>query len=184
MSRSFDHRTRCKSLSLVSSCADFLGDRGEIADEDDERTMIDLLVDQIEFADTFIFNKVSSTSEADLEAARKVVQSLNSGAVVYETDYSQLPLNDVLGTGRFDFPRAHERPLWYKGLKRFEDHVPGTIEYGIRSFVFRARRPFDMKKFNRLVNEEWPGVVRAKGFFWVSARPDFIGQLSMAGSAV
>ena len=174
------------SASLCSNfiSKDFLRDRGETAGEDDERTLADLLVDQIEFADTIVLNKVSSTKKDDLDSARKIIRSLNAGAVLYETDYSRLPLKSVLGTGRFDFEKAHQHPLWYKELNDFKQHVPETLEYGIRSFVYRARQPFDPAKLSAFIDEPWPGVVRAKGYFWLATRPDLIGELSMAGSSV
>eukprot|EP00177_Eucheuma_denticulatum_P005576 GFKZ01010135.1.p1 GENE.GFKZ01010135.1~~GFKZ01010135.1.p1 ORF type:complete len:462 (+),score=87.80 GFKZ01010135.1:85-1386(+) len=174
------------SASLFNnySSTDFLRDRGETAGEDDERTLADLLVDQIEFADTIILNKVSSTSEGDLSAARKIIRALNSGAIVYETDYSKVPLKSVLGTGRFDFEKAQQHPHWYKELNGFKDHVPETLEYGIRSFVYKARRPFDPSKLSAFIDEPWPGVVRSKGYFWLATRPDLIGELSMAGSSL
>ncbi|MEM7290447.1 MAG: GTP-binding protein [Pseudomonadota bacterium] len=174
------------AVSLVKDyiSSDFLKDRGETAGDEDDRTLVDLLVDQIEFADTIILNKVSDASDGQLEAARKIIRSLNPDAVVMETDYSQVQLNDVLGTKRFDFDKAHEHPLWYKELNGFSEHVPETEEYGIRSFVYRARKPLDPAKFQSFINNGWPGVVRAKGFFWLATRPSYVGELSMAGSLV
>ena len=93
-------------------------------------------------------------------------------------------LADVLGTGRFDFDKAHEHPLWYKELNGFKDHVPETEEYGIHSFVYRARQPFEPMKLQAFINRPWPGLVRAKGFFWLATRPRFVGELSMAGALV
>ena len=161
-----------------------LDDLGESLGEDDTRTLIDLLVDQMEFADVIVLNKVSSATPEALEAARKIIRSLNSEARVIEVDHGQVLLSDVLGTGRFDFERAHTHPLWYKELNGFSDHVPETEEYGIRSFVYRARQPFDPEKLQAFINRSWPGVVRAKGFFWLATRPEFVGELSMAGAQV
>lgn len=172
------------SLLKDYASADFLRDRGETMGDEDNRTLVDLLVDQIEFADTIILNKVSATSPGNLDAARKIVRSLNPDAVLIETDYSRVPIADILGTGRFDFEKAHEHPLWYKELNGFADHVPETEEYGIRSFVYRARQPFDPMKLQAFINRAWPGVVRAKGFFWLATRPRFVGELSMAGALV
>ncbi|WP_249689339.1 GTP-binding protein [Stappia sp. WLB 29] len=163
---------------------DFLAERGESLGEEDERTLVDLLVDQIEFADTIILNKVSDARPLDLEAARQIVRALNPDAVVMETDRSAVPLRDVLGTGRFDFDKAHEHPLWFKELNGFADHVPEAEEYGIRSFVYRARRPFAPRALSRFVNKSWPGVIRAKGFFWLATRPQFVGEISQAGAFV
>ncbi|MEO0327286.1 MAG: GTP-binding protein [Pseudomonadota bacterium] len=170
-------------LKDYASC-DFLRDRGETLGDEDDRTLVDLLVDQIEFADTIILNKVSETSPGNLNTARKIVRSLNPDAVLIETDFSEVPTNEVLGTGRFDFDKAHEHPLWFKELNGFADHIPETEEYGIRSFVYNARRPFDPAKFKAFIDSSWPGVVRAKGFFWLATRPRFVGELSMAGALV
>ncbi|NBN63659.1 GTP-binding protein [Pannonibacter tanglangensis] len=163
---------------------DSLTDIGQSLGEDDTRTLIDLLTDQIEFADVIVLNKVSSATPADLEAARKIIRSLNPEARLVEADFGRVPLSDILGTGRFDFERAHTHPLWYKELNGFADHTPETEEYGIRSFVFRARQPFDPEKLQAFINRSWPGVVRAKGFFWLATRPDFVGELSQAGAQV
>lgn len=143
--------------------SDFLKDRGESLGDEDNRTLVDLLVDQIEFADVIILNKISAASLYDRDLARKIIRSLNPDAKVIETDFAQVPLGDVLNTGLFDFDKAQEHPLWYKELNGFADHVPETEEYGIRSFVYRERRPFDPQKFQNFINSNWPGVVRAKG---------------------
>ncbi|MDD9908339.1 MAG: GTP-binding protein [Ahrensia sp.] len=174
------------AASLLNDYAssDFLRDRGETMGDEDNRTLVDLLVDQIEFADTIILNKVSATTPGNLDAARKIIRALNPDAVLIETDFSRVPLSDVLGTGRFDFDKAHEHPLWYKELNGFADHVPETEEYGIRSFVYHAKRPFDPMKLQAFINKPWPGVVRAKGFFWLATRPQYVGELSMAGALV
>ncbi|MBB3399337.1 G3E family GTPase [Rhizobium sp. BK060] len=120
------------------SSSDFLSDRGETAGEGDVRTIVDLLVEQIEFADVVVLNKVSLASSAELDAARKIVVALNPDATILEADFGCVELRDVLGTGRFDFDRAAQHPLWYKELHGFKDHVPETEEYGIRSFVYRG----------------------------------------------
>jgi len=172
------------SLLLNYASHDFLKDRGEFAGDEDDRTLVDLLVDQIEFADTIILNKVSDAGPEQLEAARLIIRALNPEAVLFETDYSRIALTEVLGTGRFDFEKAHEHPLWYKELNGFSDHVPETEEYGIRSFVYNARRPFDPAKFQAFIGRNWPGVVRAKGFFWLATRPRYVGEVSMAGAIV
>jgi G3E family GTPase len=119
-----------------------------------------------------------------LDAARKIIRALNAEAVLIETDFAQVATGEVLGTGRFDFDKAHEHPLWYKELNGFADHVPETEEYGIRSFVYRARQPFDPAKLQAFINQPLHGVVRAKGFFWLATRPDHVGEFSMAGALV
>lgn len=166
------------------SSNDFLRDRGESLGDEDERTLVDLLVEQIEFADVVILNKVSMASAEELDLARKVIRSLNPDARIEEVDFGQIPLDAILNTKRFDFNRAHEHPLWYKELYGFNDHVAETEEYGVRSFVYRARRPFDPARFQAFIDKSWPGVVRAKGFFWLATRPDYVGELSQAGALV
>ncbi|WP_343315086.1 zinc metallochaperone GTPase ZigA [Brucella sp. BE17] len=164
--------------------SDFLRDRGESLGEEDERTLVDLLVEQIEFADVVVLNKFSAASPQERDLARKVIRSLNPDARIEEADFGRVPLDAILDTRLFDFTKAHEHPLWYKELYGFATHVPETEEYGVRSFVYRARRPFDPQRFKVFIDKSWPGVVRAKGFFWLATRPDFVGEISQAGALV
>ncbi|GGE34166.1 cobalamin synthesis protein CobW [Agaricicola taiwanensis] len=161
---------------------DRLHQRGEHLGEGDERTLADLLTDQIEFCDVVVLNKVSDAEPAELEAARTIIRSLNPDAHLIEADHSRVPLAKVLDTGLFDPDRAEEHPLWAKELYGFRDHVPETEEYGIASFVYRARRPFDPVRFNDFLGRTWPGLIRAKGHFWLATRPDWVGELSIAGA--
>ncbi|HEY0124352.1 MAG TPA: zinc metallochaperone GTPase ZigA [Rhizobium sp.] len=163
---------------------DFLADRGETAGDGDNRTIVDLLVEQIEFADVVVLNKVGAASTEERDAARKIIVGLNPDARLIEADFGKVEPAEVLGTGRFDIDRAETHPLWYKELHGFKDHVPETEEYGIRSFVYRAKKPFDPMKFQAFLNRSWPGVVRAKGFFWLATRPHHVGEMSQAGALV
>jgi G3E family GTPase len=172
------------SLLKDYSSQDFLRDRGETAGAGDDRALVDLLVEQIEFADVIVLNKVSEAAPHDLDLARKIVRALNPDAALVETDFGRVGLDQVLDTGRFDLEKAQQHPLWFKELNGFGDHVPETEEYGIRSFVYRARRPFDPVRLKAFVNRPWPGVVRAKGFFWLATRPHHVGELSQAGALV
>jgi G3E family GTPase len=161
---------------------DFLGDRGETAGDGDNRTVIDLLVEQIEFADVVVLNKIGTASETQRIAARQIVVGLNPDARLIEVDFGEVKLHHVLGTGLFDIDKAETHPLWYKEMHGFRDHVAETEEYGIRSFVYREKRPFDPAKLQRFFDTTWPGVVRAKGFFWLATRPDHVGEVSQAGA--
>ena len=172
------------SLLRDYASQDFLRDRGETAGDGDDRALVDLLVEQIEFADVVVLNKVSDTPARDLDLARKIIKGLNPDARLVETDFGRVSLDTVLDTGLFDFEKAAEHPLWFKELNGFADHVPETEEYGIRSFVYRARRPFDPAKLQAFIDTPWPGVVRAKGFFWLATRPHYVGELSQAGALV
>ncbi|AUN32677.1 zinc metallochaperone GTPase ZigA [Niveispirillum cyanobacteriorum] len=163
---------------------DFLRDRGESLGEDDNRTLVDLLVDQIEFADVILLNKLDTATPEQADIARKIIRSLNPDADLIETAQSRVTLDRVLDTGRFDYEKAQEHPLWFKELHGFKDHKPETEEYGVSSFVYRARRPFHPEKLHQFFQEEWPGVIRAKGHFWLATRPDWVGEVSQAGSLV
>lgn len=163
---------------------DFLRDRGESLGDDDKRTLVDLLVDQIEFADTIVLNKIDEASPAQREAARSILKALNPEAEIIETSFSKAPLDKILNTGRFDFEKAQQHPVWLNELYGFAKHVPETEEYGVSNFVYRARRPFDPQKFHTFVTSSWPGVIRAKGHFWLATRPQWVGELSQAGAIV
>ncbi|MBW9113776.1 GTP-binding protein [Rhizobium cauense] len=164
------------------SSADFLSDRGETRDTDDERTLVDLLVEQIEFADVVVINKVSEVSAETRTTVRQIVAALNPDARVVETDFGDLPLSTILDTGLFSEAKSARHPYWHKELYGWGDHVPETEEYGISSFVYRARRPFDPAALDRFLAQQWPGLIRAKGHFWLATRPNEIGLLSIAGT--
>jgi G3E family GTPase len=165
------------------SSQDFLADRGESLGEEDTRSLVGLLVEQIEFADVVIVNKASSVSPEQRAIVRKLVASLNADAVIVAADHGRVDLDLVLATGLFDEEKAARHPLWAKELYGYAHHQPETEEYGIESFVYRARRPFDPAKLHRfLTNGGLDHVVRAKGHFWLASRPDWVGELAVAGS--
>ena len=166
------------------SSTDFLKDQGESLGDDDERTLVDLLVEQIEFANVIILNKIDIVSKDELETVKAIIRGLNAKAKIIETTMSQVNMGEVMDTGLFDLQEAQEHPLWAQELYNPNDHVPETEEYGITSFVYRAREPFDPAKIHAFFNQEWPGTVRAKGFFWLASRPDFVGEMSQAGAFV
>ena len=166
------------------SSSDFLSDRGESLGEDDVRPLVQLLVEQIEFADVIVLNKTDAVTEDQLFIVHKLVRALNADAKIIETSFSKVGLQEVMGTDRFDFAKAEEHPLWAKELYGFADHVPEADEYDIDNFVYRARRPFDPEKLYAFFNEAWPNVVRAKGFFWLATRPNLTGEVSQAGALV
>lgn len=161
---------------------DFIADRGESLGEQDERSLVNLLTDQMEFADVIILNKVTAAGPERLDKARKIVRALNPDARLIETDFSRVDPVAIFDTGLFDFDKAHEHPLWAKELYGFENHMPETEEYGISSFVYRARRPFDPRKIHAVFNGDLPGVIRAKGHFWIASRPNWAVEFSLAGT--
>lgn len=161
---------------------DFLRDRGETLGEEDERTLVHLLTDQIEFADVVILNKVSDATPEQVEAACKIIRSLNADTEILQTDFSEVPTEKILDTGLFDLDKAYEHPMWAKELYGFADHVPETEEYGVTSFVYRARQPFEPEKIMAVLNGDLPGVIRAKGLFWLATRPGWVAEFSLAGA--
>jgi G3E family GTPase len=133
------------------------------------------------FADVVVLNKASDVSEAVRAEIRATIAGLNPDARLIEADYGRVPLAAILDTGLFDEQKAATHPLWHKELYSPESHMPETEEYGIGSFVYRARRPLDPEKFLAFVHRSWPGLVRAKGHFWLATRPEWIGLYSVAG---
>lgn len=163
---------------------DFLADRNMALGDEDHRPIVNLLVDQIEFADVIVLNKLDAAQPHEIKAARTIIRSLNAEAKIIETTEARAPLDAILSTGRFDFDKAHRHPLWFKELNGFTEHTPETEEYGIHSFVYRAQAPFEPAKLHAFFNKTWPNVVRAKGFFWIASRPQWCGEMSMAGALV
>ena len=164
------------------SSHDFLADRGESLGAEDERSLVNLLTDQMEFADVIVLNKVSDATPAQVDAARKIIRALNPDARLIETDRSRVAPEAIFDTGLFDFDRAHEHPLWAKELYGFAHHTPETEEYGVSSFVYHARAPFHPAKIHAVLNGDLPGVIRAKGHFWIATRPDWVAEFSLAGA--
>ncbi|GGX10491.1 GTP-binding protein [Streptomyces noursei] len=164
---------------------DALVERGLDQYEDDERTVSDLLMDQIEFADVLVLNKTDLVDPATAERLRATLARLNPAARVVPARRGRVPLAEVLGTGRFDLERAQQAPGWVRELNG--DHVPETEEYGISSTVFRADRPFHPGRLWRFVTErmdsgDYGDVLRSKGFFRLATRPGITGLWSQAGA--
>lgn len=162
---------------------EFLADRGESLGEEDTRSLVGLLVEQIEFADVIIINKAGDVPADHLATVKKLCASLNADARILTADHARVEMTDILGTGLFDDDRAAEHPLWAKELYGYASHRPESEEFGIESFVYRARQPFDPARFHDfLVGDGLQGVIRAKGFFWLATRPAWVGELAVAGS--
>lgn len=164
------------------SSHDFLRDRGESLGEEDDRSLVSLLTEQIEFADVVILNKVTDAGPERTDVARKIVRSLNADAKIVEADHSNVPTSAILDTGLFDFEKAHEHPMWAKELYGFANRRPEDEEYGIASFVFHARAPFHPARVHAALNGPLPGAIRAKGHFWIATRPDWAFEFSLAGA--
>ena len=159
--------------------SDFLKDRGESLGDEDERTVVDLLVDQIEFADVIVVNKGDLVTMNEMARLASILHTLNPDAEIVVAKFGEVPLQKILNTRRFDFERASAAPGWLKEMRG--QHLPETEEYGISSFVYRARRPFHPQRFWDLIHSEWDGVLRSKGYFWLATRMDFAASWSQAG---
>lgn len=159
--------------------SDSLADRSLSLGPEDARDVVDLLIEQVEFADVLVLNKIDRLTAAEADRMEGILQHLNPEARIVRATQGQVPLQEILSTGRFDFERAAAAPGWLQELRGA--HVPETEAYGIASFVYRARRPFHPTRFAEFIREEWPGVLRSKGFCWIATRPDWVGVWSQAG---
>ncbi|MEM6603056.1 MAG: zinc metallochaperone GTPase ZigA [Pseudomonadota bacterium] len=168
------------SLSNDYNSTDFLTDRGESLGEEDERTLVDLLVEQMEFADAIIVNKCDIATDAQKDIVTKIIKAQNPEAKIIYTDHGKVALGEIMGTGLFDFQKAQGMAGWYQAL--MGENVSETEEYGITSFVYRSRKPFHPERFYAFTQTSHPHVIRAKGFFWLATRMNWVGELAIAGS--
>ena len=161
--------------------AESLDSRGETLDESDERSITDLLIEQIEFADVILISKIDLISSADRQELMAILQRLNTHAEIIPMVMGEVPLNKILDTGRFDFERAAQAPGWLQELRG--EHVPETEEYGIASSAYRARRPFHPERFFNFIERPWTNgkLLRSKGFFWLASKYQEAGSWSQAG---
>ena len=154
---------------------------GESLGEEDQRSVADLLVDQVEFADIILISKTDLVNQKDIDKLKAVIKNLNTDARIIPISKGNVSTTDILSTGLFDFARVQQAPGWLKELRG--EHTPETEEYGISSFVYKARRPFYPKKFyDFLHSKDLSGkLIRSKGYFWLATRPQFAGNWSQAG---
>ena len=159
---------------------ELLKDRGESLGDDDERSIVDLLVEQVEFANIILLNKSNEVKPEHLKKIKGVIKALNTEARCIETNYSDVDLTDVVNTGLFDFDVASDAPGWLKEMRG--EHIPETEEYNISSLSYKAKRPFHPQRFLDFMQSNLDGVYRVKGYFWLATRMEFVGQLSVAGT--
>ncbi len=162
---------------------DDLTELGIGRDDDDTRTIADLIVDQIEFADLLVITKSDLVSDDELARVTALARTLNPDAVIEIAEHGRVPLDVLFDTHRFDPERTGTAPGWAAVLNG--DPVPETEEYGISHFVYRSRWPFHPERlYEALTETTWDGVLRSKGFFWVASRPDIQAVWHQAGSGV
>lgn len=167
---------------LDYQASEALASRGEILDEEDDRSITELLIEQIEFADVLLISKVDLISVDQRQELMAILRGLNSQADIQPMVMGAVPLASVLDTGRFDFERASQAPGWLKQLHG--EHVPETEEYGIASTAYRARRPFHPERFFSFIDRPWVNgtLLRSKGYFWLASKYHEAGSWSQAGS--
>ncbi|PEU06188.1 GTP-binding protein [Bacillus sp. AFS019443] len=191
---SIDLTSKCRLDTMVTvvdanrfwddfAAGESLLDRKQAIDETDTREVIDLLIDQIEFANVILLNKADLLEKEDVMELHRLLQKLNPGAKIIESSFSVVPLNEILNTNLFNYDEASQSAGWIQELNT-EHHTPETEEYGIGSFVYRRKRPFHPVRLMKWL-QNWPlDVVRAKGFFWLASRNHMMGLLSQAGSSI
>ena len=161
--------------------AKYLQETGESLGEDDERSVADLLVDQIEFADVILISKTDLVEDKDIDKLKAIIKTLNTQAEIIPIKEGNVEIDKVLNTGLFDFAKAKEAPGWLKEMRG--EHIPETEEYGISSLTYTARRPFLPEKFYNFLHstENYGKLIRSKGFFWLGSRLEYAGLWSQAG---
>ena len=161
--------------------AKYLQETGESLVEEDERSVADLLIDQIEFADVILISKTDLVKERDIEKLNAILRTLNRHARIIPIKNGDVDVEDVINTGLFDFGKAQQAPGWLKEMRG--EHIPETEEFGITSFSFVARRPFHPEKFFNFLHdsEKFGKLIRSKGYFWLASRPNYAGQWNQAG---
>lgn len=164
---------------------DLLVDRNQGADVTDERSIADLLIDQVEFCDVLVLNKTDLVTNEALDKLEHILRTLQPDAKIIKTTQSQVDINDVLDTGRFDFEKASNSAGWIKELTEggHETHTPETEEYGMNSFVYSRRLPFHAKRFNDWLEQMPQNIVRSKGIVWLAQYNEVACLLSQAGSS-
>ncbi|AYZ12157.1 GTP-binding protein [Chryseobacterium arthrosphaerae] len=180
------------TMVTVVDCLNFMKDFGSnelLADrhltdmEGDYRTIVNLLTDQIEFANVIILNKTDLIDAETLGFLKAAVKKLNPDAVILQSEFGKVDLQKILNTKLFDFDKAQTSAGWQKELQAGH-HTPETEEYGISSVVFRDQRPFHPMRLWEYLNDRYPeGIIRAKGLFWLASRPDDALNFSQAGGS-
>jgi G3E family GTPase len=179
------------TMVTVVDCFNFYKDFGSselllnrdlVDDPNDRRTIVNLLTDQIEFADVILLNKTDLASLRQVKVLEAVIRKLNPGAKILHTQFGQVDPVEILNTGLFDFDRASQSAGWIKELN--SEHTPETEEYGISSTVFRAQRPFHPERFYNYLHYDFPqNIIRSKGLFWIASTPDDALNFSQAGGS-
>jgi G3E family GTPase len=162
---------------------DKLIDRGWHETDEDDRNIVHLLIDQVEFANVILLNKTDLVSNKQLDTIEATIKKLNPGAKIFRTQHSLIDLKEILDTNLFDFEATSQSAGWIKELEN--EHTPETEEYGITSLVFRNTKPFEPARFWKYIHEYWPAsIIRSKGLLWIASRPDVAINWSQSGGSL
>lgn len=161
--------------------AQALSERDASIDQEDDRAISDLLIEQVEFADVILISKTDLIAQAAQEELTAILQSLNPRAKIIPMRMGQVDLHEVLNTQRFDFAAAAQAPGWLQEMRG--EHIPESETYAISSCAWQARKPFHPRRFYNFLNQEWKNgrLLRSKGYFWLASSPDLVGSWSQAG---
>lgn len=180
------------TLVTVVDCLNFIKDfssletlqQRKVSDmEGDTRTIVNLLTDQIEFANVIVLNKTDLVSAEQVGMIKGLIKKLNSEASIITSEMSRVDLDKILNTGLFDFEKTSQSAGWIEELNK--EHIPETEEYGISSFVFRDKRPFHPQRFWNYLNQNWhSNIIRSKGLFWIASRKNDALNWSQAGGSL
>lgn len=156
-------------------------DKGESLGDDDTRNVADLLIDQVEFCNVILISKTDLVNTEHLNNLKSILHSVNRDAEIISIENGEIALSKILNTNKFDFSKAQQAAGWLKELRG--EHIPETEEYGIKSFVYTARKPFHPEKFYKFLHKDIDHgkLIRSKGYFWLATRPEYAGQWSQAG---
>lgn len=159
-----------------------LHERKQAIEATDVREVVDLLVDQVEFADIIVLNKADRVNETELGEMTGLLKALNPTAKLLTSVHANVELTELLDVNLFDFEQAMHAAGWIQELET-DVHTPETEEYGISSFVYRRRRPFHPERLHAWIEAFPEEIVRAKGFLWIASRNDLACLFSQAGYA-
>ncbi len=174
----------CFNFLKDYSAIDTLKDRAITDMQDDYRTIVNLLTDQIEFANVIVLNKTDLIKPNELGMLKAMITKLNAKAVIVESQFGKVPLSSILNTGLFDFETTSQSAGWIEELNK-PYHQPETEEYGISSFVYRSRKPFHPERYWNYLNNEWhANIIRSKGLFWIASKPNEALNWSQAGGSL
>lgn len=165
------------------SSGETLLDRKQAIGDEDEREVVDLLIDQIEFCDILILNKCDMVDNQNLQMLIGVLKKLQPNAKIVQTSFGKVDPREILNTGLFNFEKACQSAGWLKELQN-DTHIPETEEYGISSFVYRRKIPFHPERFSQWIEDFPEDVIRSKGLIWLSSQNDLAFSFSQAGPSI